>query len=201
MGLPTYLSVDLDYWDLAKTPYEAINMFRKLLGLGVPLSIVEQHDGLLEFANESGALKLINVDYHSDFANYVSDEKLAEAIPNCGTWVDFVEGLQEFEWRYPSRYKCFRLREGRCEYFTCSNKRSSGGFWTTGRTTRGLRVSHTPGIKYLPYKNIVAAGVALSLGYWNNDMVEQDIMDFLAANSAKFTYIEPFVKRAWTMAA
>jgi hypothetical protein len=199
MGRPTYLSVDIDYWDLAKTPYEAMNMFRKIFSLNVPLVIVKQHDGLLEFANESGALKLINVDYHSDFANYKSDKHLEYEIPNCGTWVDFIEGLQEFEWRYPSHNKCFRQWEGRCE--TGLGLRRGSRFWTTGKTPRGLRVSHDRGIKYLPYKNIVAAGVAVSPEYWNNAVVEQDIMDFLAANAAKFTYVESAVKWAWKRAA
>lgn len=194
----TYLSIDLDYWDLAKMPNEALTLFRKIFSLKVPLVIVEQHDGLLEFVNESRALKLINVDYHSDFANYESDEeRLLDEIPTCGTWVDFIEDLQEFEWRYPSHNKCFRQREGRCESFT----RTNGLFWTTGKALRGQCVSHTQGIKYLPYRNVIAAGVAVSPEYWNNTPVEQDIMNFLAANADKFFYIEPAVKRAWKRAA
>jgi hypothetical protein len=194
---PTYLSVDIDYFDMDKTPQNGLRLFRKLFSLGVPLTIVEDHDGLLEFAKESGATKLINVDYHSDFANYKNDERMEDVIPDCGTWVDFIDGLQEFEWRYPSHNKCFRQREGRCEPFTRFNTR----FWTTGQALRGQRVSHTQGIKYLPYKSIVAVGVAISPEYWNNVPIEQDIMDFLAANAAKFTYVEPCVKWAWKRAA
>jgi hypothetical protein len=180
-----------------KTPQNGLRLFRKLFSLGVPLTIVEDHDGLLEFAKESGATKLINVDYHSDFANYKNDERMEDVIPDCGTWVDFIDGLQEFEWRYPSHNKCFRQREGRCEPFTRFNTR----FWTTGQALRGQRVSHTQVIKYLPYKSIVAVGVAISPEYWNNVPIEQDIMDFLAANAAKFTYVEPCVKWAWKRAA
>jgi hypothetical protein len=182
---------------LAKTALEAKDLFRKIFKMGIPLALVEDHDGLLEFADKSRATKLINVDYHSDYANF-TEEEFVDDVPNCGTWIDHVKRLKEFEWRYPSHYACFRSRAGRCEAW---GTRAPTLFWGTGVSRRGHSVKHLQGIKYLPYSNIVAAGVAVSPEYWNNPVIEQDIMDFLAANADKFVYIEPCVKGAWKRAA
>lgn len=190
---PTYLSIDLDYWNLDKTPLQAKQLFRKLFSTGIPLVLVRDHDALLDFANRSKATKLINVDYHSDFANY-TEEDYGDAIPNCGTWIDFVKRLEEFEWRYPSHNKCFKKCEGRCE---CSWYGAAAAFWRTQISRRGHRVRHSRGIKYLPYSAVIAAGVSVSPEYWENEEVLQEILRFLELNKKRFKHIERVVEFRW----
>jgi hypothetical protein len=191
----TYLSIDIDYWDLAKTAVEAKDLFRKLFKLGIPLAIVEDHDGLLEFADKSRATKLINVDYHSDYANF-TEKDFKDDVPNCGTWIDHVKRLKEFEWHYPSFRKCFRAKEGRCESWS-RRENDATRFWRTGVSRRGHFVSHKQGLKNLPYSRIVAAGVAVSPEYWNNEYIEEEIFMYLYGYQKHFKYVEPCVARDW----
>jgi len=194
---PTYLSVDLDYFDLDKTPLSGKSLFRRLFKLNVPLVIVDTHEDLVRYVNRSKSTKLINVDYHSDFGN-LKKEDLKPYNFNCGTWIDYLKNVVHFEWRYRSCKACFKDKEGRCESNWYGD---DSAFWYTGVSYQGHNVRHKQGIKYLPYSSIVAAGVAVSPEYWNNEGVEQDIMNFLAANADKFVYVEPCVVRAWRDAA
>jgi len=191
-----YLSIDIDYWNLAETALEAKDFFRKIFRLGVPLVIVWDHQDLIEFADKSAATKVINVDYHSDYAN-LTEKQFEELVPDCGTWVEYIKRLKEFEWRYPSFSRCFKNMEGRCEEWTRFGVNAAMRFWKAGVSRRGHVVAHKQGIKNLPYSQIVAVGVAVSFGYWNNDKIENDIYKYLYHHRKHFKYIDRWVTSDW----
>lgn len=192
----TYLSIDIDYWDLAETTLEAKDLFRKIFRLGVPLVIVDDHQDLIEFVNKSAATKVINVDYHSDYAN-LTEKEFEELVPNCGTWIDYIKCLEKFEWRYPSFSRCFKDKEGRCEGWSNYGINAAMRFWKAGVSRRGHTVIHKQGVKNLPYSQIVAVGVAVSSEYWNNRKIENDIYKYLYHHRKHFKHIDRCVTGDW----
>lgn len=100
--MPTYLSLDLDFFNaagkgveptfcnLVENRLEAVGRF--IRRHNIPATAVMNHQQMLRFVNESGCDTLLNVDSHSDLAERNVDEF------NCGTWVTFVD------WRSKGRF-------------------------------------------------------------------------------------------------
>jgi len=189
----TYLSIDLDYWQNDADELAAIRFLHKILGLRVPKVIFHEHDSLLEFVNESGCSKLINVDYHSDFANFGNIHEMETEGCNCGTWVDFAEPLKTFEWRYPSYYRCFKRGEGRCDRYQAQQPSVQTRCWSRGKGLRGLEVAHKEGVKGIRTDAVKAVGIAISSDFWwdrdTRYTVFPAIMHFLFSNRRKFSTV------------
>jgi hypothetical protein len=100
--MSTYLSIDLDYWSCDETSNDVNSFFNKLAELDLSLFVVPHHHQLLSDINNSDCNRLINIDYHSDLADYVnpSKERLDE-----GTWGNFINfrNKGEFVWIYPHK--------------------------------------------------------------------------------------------------
>ena len=111
----TFLSVDLDFWCLHKKRTESFeHLMFKLFKLGVPINCVMYHHEMLSLVNEQPIDKLINIDYHSDFAD-IDNNRLTKEYFNEGTWINFVEesNKSEFLWIYPQK-SCTLTTEGAC---------------------------------------------------------------------------------------
>jgi hypothetical protein len=94
----TYLTVDLDYWDVAEKPSVA-SIVQKVLKLNIPVSLfLDHHLVLRDFSGgNTEFLKLINVDQHDDLAGDTTEEL------NEANWVNYVPFRNHavYEWRFP----------------------------------------------------------------------------------------------------
>ena len=182
--MSVYLSIDLDYWKNTRISKYPLEFLAKVMALRVPKVLVLEHDALLtEPCRPKGFEKLINVDYHSDFANYKKNER---RYFNCGTWVDEFPDIAEFEWRHPNQHTCFDKCEGRCERLWI---RSYDICWKNNKAFSGIRMAHREGLRSLPWKDVSAVGIAVSPDYWDNKSSVNTLgkmLDFLYAKRRLF---------------
>ena len=173
---PTYLSIDLDYWNYA--PELVVPDLETILRRAgdVPIRLVDSHDKLLAHADAYTWHCLVNIDQHADLAAYEVIRQHWQ--PGCGDWVDYLgEKTKEYIWCCPpDEPHDPRMFEEDRYYFTLQNK-----LW--GHTSR-IRGWQAP----LRSKQISAIGVALS--YFNpgerytsevvlNNFCSSDIFDLL----------------------
>ena len=100
MKTPTYLSLDLDYWNYS--PEQLIPDLRRILklGEGLPILVVDGHEKLLTHADAYSWKCLINIDQHADYAGY--DIIRQHWQPGCGDWIDYLgENGREYIWCRP----------------------------------------------------------------------------------------------------
>lgn len=96
-----YLSLDLDFFNYQKDD-KLKNYFLSKLGKlkkGITY-VVPSHHHLLPHINKSKCDHLINVDWHSDISDGLTDTDLC-----CGSWVNFVRWRKtsNFTWLYPRK--------------------------------------------------------------------------------------------------
>lgn len=158
--MKTYLSIDIDYWNLGNA-HMLERELAKLLqrAQDIPIIAVMNHQQLLSPINESGANRLVNIDEHSDLADCDVDKL------ECGTWVSYVT------WRHTGTYLWIRS-ENSTSYGSCNgnckvwNKCTDWQKSVTGYINPGnLRL-----VKYL--QNCVGIGICMSPNYANNGLID-----------------------------
>jgi hypothetical protein len=95
----SYLSIDLDYWDLLGGE-RALRFLGRVFALCVPIYVCGSHESLLLDPEITKVRKLLNVDFHSDYQ--VWPQKGSPLT--CGNWVNHVSWKQEgvYVWHFPS---------------------------------------------------------------------------------------------------
>jgi hypothetical protein len=161
MAPTAYLSIDMDFFNGLK-PNKVFDVLDQLFWYVVymtpltlwntkgPVIAVQNHQQLLQHANERPSGVLINVDQHSDMQESKTISEL-----HCGNWVNFVK------WRKNADYLWVRSREicwGNCN--GCSNlvRWNSDHQWREAKTVRRSSNILDPLIK-----NYVLTGVGLCL--------------------------------------
>lgn len=165
--MSTYLSVDLDYWGGGKRR-ACTRFIRQVLGLGVPVLVVLNHDELLSHVDRSGCNRIEHVDYHSDVGDYPADpspdnpllDRFAGHELYCdeGTWLSFVRWRKKGEllWRMPS-WECYRKRKG-----TCHSERDPFKVDCSEWRATSLKL----GIRGIPWDDVARVGISVSYDYW-----------------------------------
>lgn len=185
----TYLSIDLDYWHKERSDAACRAFFLKVFRLNLPIIIVDSHERLLPYVEQSGANVLVNVDYHSDFIGFVSkvecEGKMKRQSPEDGTWINFVQWRTtgEVHWMYPER-ECY----GSCQI---SNRSGRGACWVEPeenpfrkRTYNEWQtIKKSLGTDEIEWDTVVAVGVALSVDYllrmsWHESTKELNLIPF-----------------------
>lgn len=121
-----YLSIDLDYWMYHRTTAPADRFFDFVFGLGVPITIVEDHHDLLPDVNQKNFGKLVNIDRHSDVVE-THDVNGRKIEFNDGTWVTFVDwkGNGEYVWH---RSQMSSFDGGTCHIHRCPFQTNCSGW-------------------------------------------------------------------------
>lgn len=171
----TFLSIDLDYFD--DSPRETIARFlRRVDLLDVEKVVYRDHHDILPMVNKLDWETLINVDHHSDLADYVEDEN-GELIASqwvdhkgdkefaeldCGNWVNYVKkiGSRLYSWRY-SMDMCLAW-SGRCD-----DRTKDRSFLTPAgakyRNWKNIEVKQ--GLRGIPWDDIVGVAIVVSPEY------------------------------------
>lgn len=162
-GTPTFLSIDMDFLGESHESEYGVDMVsaRRLLNhlvlfasqKNIPISAVMNHHQMLDQVNNSGALRLVNYDAHSDLADIDIDEFC------CGTWVSYVK------WRNRGDYIWLRknqgLQLGECGYcFGCGH--CAGCKATDWLKVRSRLAYSPPTITMMERMNTVGISVCLS---------------------------------------
>ena len=105
--MSTFLSIDIDYWDGKKAIRQMTGFMKKVFDLDVPIQVKIDHHELLPFIKKSECRNIINVDAHSDLADFPqkSGSLRIKMDLNCGTWATHVPEKQKekFIWIYPEK--------------------------------------------------------------------------------------------------
>ena len=166
-----YLSIDLDYWTCLKTfSIEECNEFIKRIKdvESDKFIFVFSHEDLLTDINESDCNSLVNVDFHSDLANY--DDNL---LLNEGTWVNFVSWKNEgkFSWRFPSN----NLKSLGCCHDSSVNDFSELNCKNTG----WKKIESIKGTKNISWSKVRRVGISLSPDWIQTPRVLQCVLPSL----------------------
>jgi hypothetical protein len=153
-----YLSIDLDYWCQGKDPAP---FFRRVFKLGLPIFVAPFHDQLLSHIDQSSCDTLINVDYHSDLADFPLGEN--RDLIDEGTWGCFVRwrATGRFIWRHPSKV---HRTDGYCHITNNPFDDPSQAGWRSTEMKEGL--------VGIPWKQVEAVGVSLSTNWLEEAPVE-----------------------------
>ena len=152
MNDPTYLSIDIDFWnDLP--PYrlrrDLCTIVEALLTREVPVEAVMNHQQMLKQVARSEARTLVNVDMHSDI--YVGAP--VQGALSCGNWVNYVPWREEGMYRWIRRHP---LRDGECDYPWA---------FRGGNRTQWMKIS-SKRVRAFPAEvlenGVVAAGICMS---------------------------------------
>ena len=155
--MKTYLSIDIDFWEDLSKDYLQKDLHRLVTELNkrqVPIIAVMNHQQLLPHVSESGARRLVNVDQHSDLADFIV-EKL-----DCGSWVSYVSWRKKGEYVWIRRHS---LEAGECNGGDPIFRERGG----VDKTLSDWKKLSTKRVRYLPplkelLKGVVAAGICLS---------------------------------------
>ena len=170
-----YLSIDLDYWQNEKTDRACRRFFERVFSLGLPITVVDSHERMLQDVNGSKANVLYHVDYHSDLTGYCSQleaELEAKRKPDDGTWINHVRWRRtgEVYWFYPSG-KCYGTGQlystpmGRERgYGVCWRNAEENPFYKTTYNEWG-QVHRSRGCADIDWSIVSGVGVALSADY------------------------------------
>lgn len=178
MARETFLSLDLDYWSEDYSDAGMIPMLETLVELDVPIHCVVYHNELTPIINNISGLKsLINVDYHSDFAD-LKPSQLTQANFSEGTWINYVNfaSTGKFTWVYPSE-RCYS-RYGIChtDYnpFSVRVNRVKNTCWADSRRRQGNKKV----LKPAELDDIREIGISISPD-WNTMSNNIDALKFL----------------------
>lgn len=173
MKKDTFLSIDLDYWRSVSP--SMISFLRKTLKLDVPKILVKHHHQLLPFINRNPAEVLVNIDYHSDLSE---DDFGNPPELNCGTWVNHVRWREDssFIWVCPSKKRCYRDGEGRCD---SSRDSSTDPFKNDNNGWGSTKVK--VGLHHVNLNKVIAIGYTLSPDYinWNFEVSKRMVAGVL----------------------
>ena len=92
--MKTLLTIDLDFWLDSYQKKETDKFFRKIRKMNVNIESVVYHHEILLNLKDNHFDKVINMDYHSDIANFNADNCSSKEFNrsfNEGTWVNYVE--------------------------------------------------------------------------------------------------------------
>jgi hypothetical protein len=158
--MKTYLSIDIDYWNLG-TSRDLDRELNSLLRLAnnIPIIAVMNHQQLLPIINTSGANHLVNIDEHSDLTACDVNEL------ECGTWVSYVT------WRRTGTYLWIRSQKGTA-YGSCNGEDNSwnkGNDWKKAES-KYINPDNLRLVKYL--SNCVGIGICMSPNYANYDLMD-----------------------------
>jgi len=174
----TYLTVDLDYWDVARSPC-ARGVVKRVLDLNIPTSLfLDHHLVLRDFSGRSAEFsKLINVDQHDDLAGDTADPL------NEANWVNYVPFRKNavYEWRFPR------------EEFACCDGHDGGFTWYLNRRFRGAysrafhrdhrlsvcgwkEIRRVEGLSRINYTKIAKASFVLSPAYVSVEKIRPALM-------------------------
>lgn len=170
-----YLSIDLDYWQKEDTDKACRRFFEQVFSLGLPITVVDSHERMLQAVNKSKANVLYQVDYHSDFSGCESAfqaQREAKEKPEDGTWINYVKWRKEGElyWFYPLP-KCYGSMQ---VYKTPKGySRGSGVCWVNaeqnpfrkGTYKEWKTIQRARGHSGIDWSIIVGVGVSLSADY------------------------------------
>lgn len=159
---PTYVSIDFDFWnENPELAYEEVDNFLKNLKGKIPMIGVMNHQQLLPYVNKSRALKLVNIDYHSDACSVQDLSSL-----HCGSWVSYVDwaDIGTYIWVRP------------VDSSGCGNCNRAGNDWNRGvgwkKTVGKVRSRGAKAFRGIDLDSIVGVGLCLSPSYIENDLLE-----------------------------
>jgi hypothetical protein len=159
--MKTYLSIDLDFWDMKHFNGKYINEGKEFLkfifdNFEGKITVVKSHEELVPYINKLKDLKkIINIDYHSDLA----DEPIFEL--NEGVWLNFVKNrkLMNYEWRMPNKKECLIDGWGRCDSSMLSISKPK--FEKMGYK----KIKFTEGLTNINYNTIIQVGISNSFSW------------------------------------
>ncbi|MBS3122825.1 hypothetical protein J4434_08135 [Candidatus Woesearchaeota archaeon] len=187
-----YLSIDLDYWmqhrskDSANAFFQRV--FEKIFGVefsrAIPLKIVELHQHMLDYVNDSDADALFNVDYHADLMR-------SESVPLEHNWINFVNwrGRGTYVWFHPDQ-RSYDMEVGNdlptSGSYNYEKPRSAFSPDHYRREDFGWREirSVQEGLSAIDLDDIVEVGIALSPRFTVEYPVS-DVMNILALYSSR----------------
>lgn len=151
MEMKTYLSIDLDYWN-GQRRRSIDAFFGHVFALRLPIWVAPFHHQLLPHINQCVCDTLINVDFHSDIAEWERKLSLTE-----GTWANFVTWRRRgtFIWRH----SCWDRWGGESRY--CHWQKNPFKEDVSGWKC----VLKQEGLRSIPWHTVQAVGVSLS-SYW-----------------------------------
>ena len=180
MNIPSYLTIDIDYWYKNTFP---VKFLERIKELNVPIAVAVHHHELLPHMNRfKHCRRLINIDYHADVCGNPDNNIELE----CGTWGNFVDWrIQEdtaFTWCYPTN-ECVVGKTNEEGCWCDINPDENPFFRHNPRKLCGWdKVSRRrlPVLKREELHNIIAIGICLSPDYlyptdisqWTNQLYD-----------------------------
>lgn len=116
--MKTLLTIDLDFWLDSYQKKETDKFFRKIRKLNVNIESVVYHHEILLNLKDNHFDKIINMDYHSDIANFdVGNCTLNEYNTsfNEGTWVNYVEFREKCDYIWLHSHSESSFEYGVCD--------------------------------------------------------------------------------------
>ena len=172
--LPTYLSVDLDYWTARPEDFGGVDQadiaasdfLRRVRAWAPSVILCVDHDQIVPHVNgvyPHPIRRVINIDYHSDLPDWGADSRFPEL--NEGTWSLYVAmpHTKTFEWRSASK--------DRMPYRRCTSDPLDPDldpFVAPGLTPYGSAI-HLTGTRDIPWGVIAGAGICISPSWWGSD--------------------------------
>jgi hypothetical protein len=154
-----YLSVDLDAFITPETQGCFDDVFRHVIGGGLPVKVVPSHHKLIPDINRSGVTALWNVDQHDDLeCETCGDERCycyhAPRTLHCGNWVSHVK------WRQGGEYHWLAPRKRNIECYGWVNP------WGDPEHHRWQRlIKHDLDRTRIPWGQVCRIGIAVSPDY------------------------------------
>lgn len=169
-----YLSIDLDYWNRGPKCFGHMRKFlTEALGY-VPksrINVIDSHENMIPFINESGCDELINMDWHSDISNrFDPDFKDQEGwnMLNCGTWVTYIKwkGNGKYTWIHPYAAK-YRDRRGYC-HLPLGRKNNPFNNASVSGWKVTVQKHHQAPERIIPWSFVHGIGIAFSYDWINS---------------------------------
>jgi hypothetical protein len=174
----TYLSVDIDYWSGNYNDSGMIPFLMSIIELGVPIKCVKYHHELTPIINANSNIQhLINIDYHSDYAD-IGLNDLTLYHFNEGTWINYLKiaPIGRYTWIYPND-ECYDI-SGRCDTdfnpFCVKKNRVERVCWKEARRRLGGKRI----LKKIELEDIAEIGICVSPD-WNSIIDNISAINFL----------------------
>ena len=156
--MKTFLSIDIDFWnDLKPERLEADLRFiiERAKKKNLPINAVMNHQQMTPLVNESGALRLLNIDTHSDLASF--DVRSF----NCGTWVSYVK------WRKKGTYAWYHrlsVSHGECSVYPIFRRDGVNHKFVDWKSVDRQQVKRLPKLNFL-FNECVGVCLCMSPAY------------------------------------
>lgn len=169
--MKTYLSIDLDYWNIRNAPLDAFKTLDTVFQKFESVPVVVHHHQLLPHINKSEAQRLINLDEHDDTCPPASGKELKDPDYLCASWVNNVRWRKggDYIWAPPKNLS-------RCigGHWDPDHDLSNGYIfkpeWKTIRLDKNLTS--------ICWDDVVAAGIAISPD-WLDGFFSIEILKFV----------------------